>query len=294
MQRLISFAREVAIDFHQSVRPRNFAGNNNLVFAQSGFEREFRRLKRRKHHALVDDFFGGFAQVAVGIFLHLAHDQLLIQRAAIHADAHRLVVIARHFADGCELLVAALAMAYVAGVDAVFVERGGAIGKFRQQHVAVVMEVADDGHVAARIEQALLDFRDSRCRFRNVHGDADKFRACLREFKALLRGRGDVGCVGVGHGLNDDGRASAHLNLADLHAHGFVPLLCHVHSILADDALRAPVGGAGCGVPANRRFFCARCVFYHGWRPPLECRLDMNADLCFERVRCISNRRSVE
>ena len=117
----------------------------------------------------------------------------------------------------------------VAGIDAVFVERAGAIGILGEQHVAVVMEIADDGRVAARIEQALLDFRHRGGRFRNVYGDADEFRARLREFQALLRGGGDVRGVGVGHRLDDDGRAAADLDLADLDADRLVPLASHSH-----------------------------------------------------------------
>ena len=174
--------------------------------------------QRGKHHALVDDFFGGLAEILVGVLLHLAHHQFLIERAAIHADAHGLAVVARDFADGGELLVAALAVAHVAGIDAVFVERARAIGIFREQDVAVVMKIADDRSVAARVEQALLDFRHRRGGFRHVHGDAHQFRAGLGQFEALLRGGGDVGRVRVGHGLHDDGRAAADLDFADLHA----------------------------------------------------------------------------
>jgi len=52
----------------------------------------------------------------------------LIERAAIHADADGLSVIDRDFADGGKLFVAALACTNVAGIDAVFVERFGALG----------------------------------------------------------------------------------------------------------------------------------------------------------------------
>ena len=187
MQRLIGFAGEIAINFDQIVRARNFAGNDDLVFAQAAFERELGGLDRGEHHALVDNFFGSLTEVAVGILLHLAHDEFLIERPAIHADADGLAVVARNIADGGELLVAALAVADVAGIDAVFIERAGAIGIFRQQHVAVVVKIADDGHVAAGIEQALLDFRHGRGGFGHVHGDADEFGAGLREFEALLR-----------------------------------------------------------------------------------------------------------
>ena len=89
--------------------------------------------------------------------------------------------------------------------------------------MAVVVKIADDGNVAARIEQTLLDFREGCGGFGHVDGDADEFGAGLREFEALLRGRGDVGRVGVGHGLHDHGRAAAHLDLADLYADCFVP-----------------------------------------------------------------------
>ena len=212
----------------------NFAGNDDLIFAQAAFEREFGRFERGEHHALVDDFFGRLAEVAVGVFLHLAHDQLLIERAAVDADAHGLAVVARDLADGGELLVAALAVADVAGIDAVFIERAGAIGIFRQQDVAVVVEIADDRRVAAGIEQAFLDFRDGRGGFRHVHGDADQLGAGLGEFDALLRGCGYVGGVRVGHGLDDDGRAAADLDLADLYADRLVAFAQHGEAIVAN------------------------------------------------------------
>ncbi len=182
---------------------------------------------RGEHHALVDDFFGSLAEVVVGVLLHLAHDQFLIERAAVYADAHGLAVVARHFADRRELLVAALAVAHVAGIDAVLVERAGAIGILGEQDVAVVVKIADDGSVAARVEQTLLDFRHRGRRFRHVHGDANQFRSGLGEFEALLRGGGDVGGVGVGHRLDDDGRAAAHLHLADLDADGLMTFYWH-------------------------------------------------------------------
>ena len=234
VQRLIGFRGEVAIDGDQIVRPRNFAGNDDLVLAQATFERELGGFQGGEDHALVDDFFGGFAEVLVGVFLHLAHDQFLIERAAVDADAHGLVVVARDFADGGELLVAALAGADVAGIDAVFIERAGAIGIFGEQDVAVVMEIADERDVAAGIEQALFDFGDGGGGFGNIYGDADEFRAGLGEFEALLGGGGDVDGVRVGHGLDDDGRAAADLDFADFYAYGFVALLCHVLTIVAN------------------------------------------------------------
>ena len=69
-------------------------------------------------------------EVAVGVLLHLAHDQFLIERAAVDADAHRLAVIDGHFADGGKLLVAPGARAHVAGIDAVFIQGRAQSGYF--------------------------------------------------------------------------------------------------------------------------------------------------------------------
>ena len=150
MQRLVGLARQIAINVDEIARTRNFAGNDDLILAQAAFNGQFGGFDGREHHALVDDFFGSLAEILVGVLLHLAHDQFLIERAAIHADAHGLAVVARHFADGGELFVAALAVAHVAGIDAVLVEGAGAIGIFGEQHVAVVVEIADDGRRRSR------------------------------------------------------------------------------------------------------------------------------------------------
>ena len=115
--------RQRTIDVDQVARPRHFARDDDLVTGQSALERQLGRLQGREHHALVDDVVRVTTEPAVGVLLHLRHDQFLVQRAAVDADAYRLAVIDGHLADGGELLVAALAGADVAGVDAVLVER---------------------------------------------------------------------------------------------------------------------------------------------------------------------------
>ncbi len=217
-RRLIGFLREFAINADQIARARNFAGNNDLVFAQTAGKREFSRLERGENHALVDDVFGGAAEVAVGVFLHLLHDELLIERTAVHADADGLAVVDGDFADGGELLVAARAFADVAGIDAIFVESLGAFGILCEQHVAVVMKIANQRSVTAGIEDALFDFRDGGGGFGDIHGDANDFGASLREFEVLVYGASDVGGIGIGHRLHDDRSAAADLNLADFDA----------------------------------------------------------------------------
>src|SRR5215469_95637 len=221
VQGLAGFARQIAIDGNQVARARGFAGDDDLVGAQTRFEGKFGGFERGKHHTFVNDFFRLFAKILVGILLHFAHHQLLIEGTAIHTDAHGLAVIDGHFADGGELLVTTLSGAHISGIDAVLVERLGACGVFGQQHVAVVVEVADDGHVATGVEQPLLDERHRFGGFRNVDGPADDFRAGFGEFDALPEGSIDVGRVGIGHGLDDNGSAAADLNVADFYAVSF-------------------------------------------------------------------------
>ena len=231
MQWLFGFCRKFAIDGNEVARARRFAGNDDLILAQAAFKRQLRGLKCREDHAFVDDLFGVLAEILIGVFLHLAHDQLLIERAAIHADAHGLSVVARHFANGGELFIAALAGADVAGVDAVFVERLRALRILRQQDVAVVVEIADDGRVAAGIKQPLLDRRDGCGGLRDVYGPADELRTSFGQFDGLLECGFDIGRVRVGHGLDDDRRAAAHADLADLYAIRFaarMPPRCRV------------------------------------------------------------------
>jgi len=99
----------------------------------------------------------------------------------------------------------------------------GAIGVFRQQDMAVVVEIADDGRHAAKVSQAGDNLGHGRGRFRHIHGDADQFRPGVGKFLALRHGSGDVGRVRVGHGLNDNRRPAAHLNVADFDANRLSP-----------------------------------------------------------------------
>src|SRR5439155_16085467 len=108
--------------------------------------------------------------------------QLLIERAAIDTDADWLAVVARYFANGGELFIAAMACANIAGIDAVFIERLCAVRIFCEQDVPVVMEVADDWNITARCEKALLDFGDGGCGLRVVDGPANDFGSGFSEF----------------------------------------------------------------------------------------------------------------
>ena len=94
--------------------------------------------------------------------MHLGDSQLLVQRAAVDANANRPVIVDGDLADCRELFVPSLTGADVAWVDAVFVQRGRTVRVARQQQMAVVMEIADGQCIASRVEHALLDLRPRR------------------------------------------------------------------------------------------------------------------------------------
>src|SRR4029077_14143157 len=132
-------------------------------------------------HAIVDNLFGFFSQVLVGVLLHLLHDELLIQRAAVDADADGLAVVARDFANGGKLFVATLARAHVAWIDAVLIQRFRAFWILRQQNVSVVMKTADYRRVATGIQQTLFDLRHGRRSLGHVDRPAHNLRAGFRK-----------------------------------------------------------------------------------------------------------------
>ena len=181
----------------------------------------------------------------VRVLLHLRHHQLLVQGAAVDADANRLAVVDRHLADGRELLVAPGARAHVAGIDAVLVECGRAVRVARQEQVPVVVEVADERRRAPGIEHPLLDLGHGRGGDGDVHRDAHHLRSGFPQLDHLSRRCLRIGSVGHGHRLDDHGRPAADLYVADLHAYGLVELQGHTR-IIAVQGRRTrerPTGG---------------------------------------------------
>ncbi len=171
-------------------------------------------------------------RLPVGVLLHLRHDELLVEGAAVDADAHGRAVVDRDLADRRELLVTPRAGADVAGVDPVLVERGRAVGIAREQQMAVVVEVADERRRAAGVEHALLDLGHCGRGLGHVDGDPHHLRARLPQLDDLLRGALRVSRVGHRHRLDDDRRAAADLHVPDLDANGLVKLHRHASTIV--------------------------------------------------------------
>src|SRR5690606_38470305 len=70
---------------------------------------------------------------ALAVLVHFARHEFVVEAAPVDADAHRLVVPAGDFDHLREVIVAPLAAAHVARIDAVLGKRLGAIGKLREQ-----------------------------------------------------------------------------------------------------------------------------------------------------------------
>jgi len=102
----------------------------------------------------------GLAEAA--FLFHQLGEQLLVERAPIGADAHRLVVFVGDLDDVGELGVALVLETDIAGIDAVFVERLGAGRIFGEQLVADIMEVADQGRGDAALAQAVANMAGRR------------------------------------------------------------------------------------------------------------------------------------
>ena len=179
------------------------------------------------------------------ILVHQVRQQLLIERAPVDADAHRLVVLQRQLDDGRELPVLLVLEADVARIDAVLVERLGAGRVLRQQLVADVVEVADD---AARSRRACASASRmcgtalaASSRSTVMRTSSEPARCQRRD---LRRRSGDVGRIGVGHRLHDDGRVAADDHAAHVHCDRAPACCCLSSSSCAlQSALSAPICG---------------------------------------------------
>ena len=113
--------------------------------AQAHLLHQLGRAERGGEHRLDVDVLGRERRRGAGILIHHLREQVLIERAPVHADTHRLPVLHGQLHDRPEVLVAQLA-ADIPWIDPVLVQRARAVGVAREQQVPVVVEVTDDGH----------------------------------------------------------------------------------------------------------------------------------------------------
>ena len=168
------------------------------------------------------------------VLVHQLGQQFLVERAPIGADADRLVVLVGDLDDVGELRVTLVLEADIAWIDAVFVERLGAIRILGEQLVADVMEIADQGRGDATLAQAVTDVRNGGGGLLAVDRDAHHFRAGARQCGDLRDRALDIGGVGIGHRLHDDRGPPADGNIADHDLGGFMPSLGAGDVVLRD------------------------------------------------------------
>ena len=182
------------------------------------------RSGRARHHRF-DHHVAGVERIGPArVLVHHLREQLLVEAPPVHPDPHGLAVGEGDVDDRAEVLVAPLG-ADVSGIDAVLGEGGGTRGVFRQQQVAVVVEVADDRHVHLG--------HDGGHGLRGgvvVDRDPHQLASRLMQGPHLRRGGVHVRGVGVGHRLDDDRVRAAHLHTRDVHDRRLPALISAAHA----------------------------------------------------------------
>ena len=222
MQRVVAAARELAINVDEVLHSADFRAEDDLLALHAVADRQFGGAQRALHHRFHHHVARVLGLVELGVGIHQPRQQLLIQRAPVDADAHRLVVLDGNFDHGAEVVVILLADGTIAGIDAVLGQRPRALGILLQQDVPVVMEVADDGHGDAQLLQPVDDVRHSFGGVIVVDGDAHQFGAGTGQRHRLADGAVNVGSVGVGHRLHHNWCTSADAHAAN---RGLISLL---------------------------------------------------------------------
>jgi hypothetical protein len=80
-----------------------------------------------------------------------------------------------------------------------------------------IVEIANQGHINAHAVKRVADMGYGGRRFRPIDRDADEFGAGACEFGDLSCGCSNVGCIGVGHRLDDDWRTATDRNATNQH-----------------------------------------------------------------------------
>ena len=223
MQGIVTASGQVPVYRNQLLHAAHLAGQDDPVPGQADLLGLLRAVQGGYDQRLLHDAVGipGFGQLRV--LVHHVGGEFLVQAAPVHADAYRLVILDGLLDEDGELAVALPAETHVARIDAVLGERLGAIGVFRQQQVAVVMEIPDQGRVAAQRIQPLPDTGNLARRILVIHGDAHQLRPGGSQLLHLFHRRHRIGGIGIRHGLHDDGGAAAHRHRPDADRHTAPP-----------------------------------------------------------------------
>ena len=248
-ERIVAARGELGVDVDEVADAADLGGKNDLVVAEAVALGGCGRVERAVDHGFDHHVAGGQRIGALAVLVHHAGEQRLIERAPVHADANRFLVLDGALDHGAEIVVVFAADRDVAGIDAVLGQRARRGGILLEQEVAVVVEVADDGHAQAALFEAFDDGWNGGRGVFVVDRDAHDLGAGERERRNLLDGGPDVRRVGVGHRLHDDGNFPAHANVSDFDGWSFSAGDLRHASSLAEFAVLAEL--AELAVPAE-------------------------------------------
>jgi hypothetical protein len=222
MQRVVTARRELLVDGDEVLDVRNLGRDDDAVAPQADLFGPLAAEQRR-----LDDRFAlhGGSRNRVGrggVLVHQPGQQLFVERAPVDADAYRLAMAESNLDERGELRVALGLEADIARIDPVFGKGFGAGGMVSEELVPDVVEIADQRHSDAALGEPVADVGHRGGALVAVDGDAHQLGAGAPELGHLLDGGLDVGGVGVGHRLHDNGRAAADGHAANVHTHGLL------------------------------------------------------------------------
>jgi len=215
MQGVVRAAADLAVDRDEFLDLAHLAGDHDPIAPEPERLGLTCASKGRLHERLAGHFGGAFRLFGLRVLVHQPGREALIEAPPVDPDPDRPPVLDSRLDHGCEALVALLAEAHVAGVDAVFGEGPGALRVALQQPVAVVVEVADEGNAASGPVKRAPYLGNRLRRIGVVDGHPDQLRARLGEGPDLGDGRRHVGGVRIRHGLDHDRGSSADDHISD-------------------------------------------------------------------------------
>ena len=162
VQRVIAARGQLRVDVDQIAHAAHLGREDDHVVAQAVALRSRGRIERARNHGLDHHFARGQRLGLLAVLVHHARQKRLIERAPVDADAHRLPILDGALDHDSKIVVVLPADRNIAGIDAILGERARRGGKLLEQDVAVVVEVADDGHAQAALFQAFDDLRARR------------------------------------------------------------------------------------------------------------------------------------
>ena len=254
---VVGAAGEFGVDVDQIADAGDLGGEDDLVAVEAVALGGGGVVEGGDDHGFHHDVACGQRVGEAVVVVHHLGEEGLVERAPVDADADGLLVLYCDFDHGAEVVVVFAADGAVARIDAVLGEGFCGVRVFGEELVAVVVEVADDGGVPALFLDAFDDVRDGLRGVVVVDGDADELRAGAREGGDLLDGRLDVGGVGIGHRLDDDGSGGAGEDAANVDGWGLSAVNWR-HKFTIAPLVSLPLGSGG-GVKGGGQDTLAKC-----------------------------------